>query len=203
MLDEVPKRRPHADYRDLAHPGSFGPSPIQGGLTIRAWPPGRTKTDPLSRLASSEADELDAESWADLVARCLSRVPPPSTFLISIYMLYIDHLSERIASQRRLRRIDERGGLPTECTPSRRLLVARYPPGRSLTSHSCMSFTQMAKNAWNIYDRAAVERNWKLALDEARRALVLDPQDARADVQVADLQKRLDLLLASKPAPRD
>jgi hypothetical protein len=61
----------------------------------------------------------------------------------------------------------------------------------------------MAKNAWKTDDRPAVERNWKLAIDAARRALLLDPRDARAGHEVVDLQKRLDLLLASKPAPRD
>jgi hypothetical protein len=37
------------------------------------------------------------------------------------------------------------------------------------------------------------------SMDEARRALVLDPQDARAGNEVADLQRRLDDLLTSKP----
>jgi len=38
---------------------------------------------------------------------------------------------------------------------------------------------------------------------KARRALMLDPQCARASNEVADLQKRLDLPLALKPEPRD
>ena len=32
---------------------------------------------------------------------------------------------------------------------------------------------------------------------------MLDPQDAKASSEVADLQRRLDLLLASKPEPGD
>jgi hypothetical protein len=84
-----------------------------------------------------------------------------------------------------------------------RLLVARYPRQSAAHLALCTSFTQMAKNSWQTEDRAAVERNWKLAIDEARRALVLNPQNARAGAQVADLQKRLDLLLASKPESRD
>lgn len=84
-----------------------------------------------------------------------------------------------------------------------RLLVTQYP--RPSAAHLALraSFTQMATNSWHPFDRAAVERTWKLALDEARQALVLDPQDVRAGAQVADLQKRLDLLLASQPEFRD
>jgi hypothetical protein len=60
----------------------------------------------------------------------------------------------------------------------------------------------MAKNAWSIDDRVAVERNWRLALDEARRASALDPQDTHAAGKVADLQSRLDQFLASRPEPQ-
>jgi hypothetical protein len=61
----------------------------------------------------------------------------------------------------------------------------------------------MAKNAWHPEDRTAIERNWRLALDEARRALMLDPQEPHAGSEVADLQKRLDLFLASNSESRD
>jgi hypothetical protein len=33
------------------------------------------RADPLSRLALAEADQLDAESWAELVAWCLGSGP--------------------------------------------------------------------------------------------------------------------------------
>jgi hypothetical protein len=60
------------------------------------------------------------------------------------------------------------------------------------------SFKQMAKNGWQIDDRAAIERNWRLAIDAARSALVIDPQDAYAGSEATDLQNRLDRFLASK-----
>jgi hypothetical protein len=108
-----------------------------------------------------------------------------------------------MAWQRRLGRIDDARRLADRMHAFARFLIARNP-GQPV-AHLALStaFTQMAKNAWKIDDRAAVERNWRLALEEARRALVLDPQDARAANEVADLQKRLDLLLASKPEPVD
>ena len=49
------------------------------------------------------------------------------------------------------------------------VIVARYPDqcrrAAPLPGHA---FTQRAKNAWQLDDRTAVERNWKLALEEAR-----------------------------------
>jgi hypothetical protein len=107
------------------------------------------------------------------------------------------------ASQRRSGRFDEARRAAERMDAFARLLVTRYPRQSAAHLALCASFTQMAKHSWHPFDRAAVERNWKLALDEARRALEIDPQNNRAAAQVADLQKRLDLLLASKPSPQD
>jgi hypothetical protein len=117
--------------------------------------------------------------------------------------LFMDCLSARIASQRRLGPIEEARRFAERTHALARLLVARHPDRPAAHLALCAALTQMAKNAWQTDDLAAVEQNWKLAIDEARRALVLDPQDARAVNEVANLQKRLDLLLASKPQPRD
>jgi tetratricopeptide (TPR) repeat protein len=155
---------------------------------------------PLSRLASSEAERLDAESWAELVAQCLCLRPNIDAATIQGLSWFTQSLSERIAWQRRMGGIDRAQRSTDRMHAFARLLVKRYPDQPVAHLALCESFTQRAKNAWKPFDRAVVERNWKLAIDEARRALVLDPQNARAGAQVADLQKRLDLLLASKPA---
>ncbi len=84
-----------------------------------------------------------------------------------------------------------------------RLMVTRYPLQSAAHLAMCESFKQIAKNAWHPRDPAAVEQNWRLAIEEARQAFMLDPQDARAGSEVADLQKRLDLFLASKPESKD
>ena len=136
------------------------------------------EVDPLSRLASSEADELDAESWADLVARCLSTSPAAIDFSNRVLYDFLDHLSECIASQRRSLQFDDARRSAERMHAFALLLVARYPLRPTAHLALCASFTQMAKTSWHPYDRAAIELNWRLALDEARRALVLDPQNA-------------------------
>lgn len=202
MFDEVPKDNGNpiiVIWRTLVR---LDLHQLKAGLS--SAPASRPdEVDPLAQLASSEADKLDAESWADLVARSLSTSPGAIDLTSNYIYEFLDHLSERIASQRRLGRLDQARRYADRMHAFARLLVARYP--RQSVAHLALSlsFNQMAKNAWKTDDHAAVERNWKLALDEARQALVRDPEDARASHEVADLQKRFDLLLASKPAPQD
>jgi tetratricopeptide (TPR) repeat protein len=156
--------------------------------------------DPLARLAAPEADALDAESWAELVGRCLTPGPDAVDLPDKELFLFIDYLEMRVAWQRRSGRIDEARRAAGRMHAFARLLAARSP-GRSAAHLAlCESYKQMAKNAWQpVADRAAIERNWRLAIDEARQALGLDPQDARAGSELADLQKRLDRFLASGP----
>jgi eukaryotic-like serine/threonine-protein kinase len=155
---------------------------------------------PLAQLASPEADPLDAETWAELVARSLSSGPapifPPDRHLCD----FVDHLSERIAWQRRRGRLDEARRSAGRMHAFACLMVSRYPDHSLAHLAMCQALKQMAKNASrNKNDRAAVERNSQLAIKEARHALFLDPLDSRAANEVADLQKRLDAFLASEP----
>ena len=116
------------------------------------------KAEPFSRLASSEADVLDSESWAELVARCLSSgtspVVPPDRHLCD----FMDGLSEPIALQRRLGRSDDAKRSAGRMHAFARLMVSRYP-GHSVAHVAvCQAMRQMAKNASRTKDRAAVER---------------------------------------------
>ncbi len=157
--------------------------------------------DPFTRLSSPATDSLDAENWADLVARCLNcalkPVVPPDRHLWN----FTDYLSQRIARQRRLGRIDEARRSASRVHAFARLMVLRFPGQPVAHLAMCEAFKQMAKNAWEVDDRVAVEHNWRLAIDEARRALFLDPNDTRAGSEVADLQHRIDKLVASKSSP--
>jgi hypothetical protein len=157
--------------------------------------------DPLSRLAASDVDRLVDQSWADLVARSLSLSPAATDLPYDVVRTFIGYLADRIAWQRRLGRTDEARRSARRMHAFARLLVERYPTRPVAHMALCASFTQLAKNAWKPYDRREIRRNWTLALDEARKALVLDPQDAWAGAQVADLRKRLDQFLAAQPEP--
>jgi hypothetical protein len=155
---------------------------------------------PLS-FAASDFDRLVEQSWADLVAQSLSSSLTTSDLPDDGLRTFITYLANRIALQRRLGRTDEARRSTGRMYAFARLLVARFPSRPVAHMALCDAFTQMAKNAWKPYDRRAIRRNWTLAFDEARKALVLDPQDAWAGAQVADLRKRLDQFLAAKPEP--
>jgi tetratricopeptide (TPR) repeat protein len=161
------------------------------------------EADPLLRLASSEADVLGAESWAELVARSLSSSAAPFDLSGNDAYDFIELLGHRVARQRQMGPIDEARRSTERMYAFARLLVTRYPDRAAAHLALSESYKQIAKNAWQTKDRVAVERNWKRAIDAARRALVLDPLNVRAGSEVTDLQKRLDQLLASKPERQD
>ena len=156
------------------------------------------EADPLLRLASSEADVLSAESWAELVARSLTSSPVPVDLSGNYAYDFIELLGHRVAGQRRMGRIDEARRSTERMCAFARLLLTRYPDRAATHLALSESYKHIVKNAWQTEDRAAVEQNWKLAFDAARRALVIDPLNTRAGSEVTELQRRLDLLLESK-----
>jgi tetratricopeptide (TPR) repeat protein len=157
------------------------------------------ETDPRSRLACSEADALDADGWSDLVVQSLASNPGIADLPQPVVSRFVDHLIERIAAHRRAGRIAAALRATGRMHAFARLMVTRYPE-RSISHLAlALSFAQIAKNAWQTDDRATVARNWKLALDEASRAALLDPRDARAAHEVAQLRNRLDRLASPQP----
>ena len=200
LSDEVPDGKvppENAIWRVLAR---LDLHQFHAGLPAAAGPrPGGDS--PLSRLASTDADRLDAEGWADLVFRSLNASPGALDLSGDQAHGFIEALNERLAWRRRLGRIDDARRYADRMLAFGRLLVARHPDRPAAHLALSAAFKQVAKNAWHPFDRPVVERNWRLAIHEARRALVLDPRDARAGKEVADLQKRLDLLTKPKPKP--
>jgi hypothetical protein len=71
------------------------------------------------------------------------------------------------------------------------LLVTRHP--RQPAAHLALSeaYIQINKNAWQVYDWAAIDRNLRLSLDAALQAQVLDPDSELARFKVDGLQRRL------------
>jgi hypothetical protein len=97
-----------------------------------------------------------------------------------------------MAWMRRSGKIDEAIRYGDRMVAFAQFIAARCP--RESASHVLLSeaFTQVAKNAWQSDDRAAIERNWKLALGCAHQALDIDPRDVHAAAQAADIALRLD-----------
>jgi serine/threonine protein kinase len=162
-----------------------------------------SELDPLSQLAALDLNSLADQRWAELVAESLGLSPAAIDPPYDIVRTFIKCLGDRIAWQRRLGRTDGAQRSTRRMHAFARLLVERYPTQPAAHMALCASFTQMAKNSWTPYDRRAIRRNWTLAVEQARRALVLDPQDAWAGAQVADLRKRLDQFLAAKAEPAE
>ena len=53
------------------------------------------------------------------------------------------------------------------------------------------AYAQFGKNAWQVDDRAAVERNLRLSVDATQRALALDPDNDVARKALALREGRL------------
>ena len=89
----------------------------------------------MSRLASSEADTLDEESWAELVARSLSSSRAAIDLTDSYLFDFVGQLSERTSLRNAAwAGSTRRGGPPSECTPSPAFLSHGIQAGRPLTS---------------------------------------------------------------------
>jgi hypothetical protein len=114
----------------------------------------------------------------------------------------IQSLCQTAASELRAVKLDEAGRAVERIHALAKLIAARYPSRPEAHLALGAAFVQRAKNAWQVDDRGAIERNWKLALHEARQALLLDPQNALARRDVTELQRRLNDLLTPQREPR-
>jgi hypothetical protein len=148
-----------------------------------------------SRLLLAESDPILVEELALRVMEVRRSVPAAdgvdATEESEIALRLSGSLCTRAAQQRRLGRLDKARQTADQLHALARLLVARHPDQPAAHLALSLSFAQFAKNAWRTDDRASVKRNRKLALDAASQALSLNPQNARARDEVADLQRRL------------
>jgi eukaryotic-like serine/threonine-protein kinase len=154
----------------------------------------------MEQFPPQEFEGLAAEDWARKVAAVLSStrstVSTDPTLESESGSRFIQSLSERAGSERRTSKLDDARRTADRIHALAKLMVARYPDQPAAHLSLAAAFQQRAKNAWRFDDRGAVKRYLELALDEARQALVLDPQNARADGDVTELQRRLNDLLA-------
>ena len=157
------------------------------------------ETDPLSRLISPEADNLSAEDWASVVIQLFPVNPtsggiPPALdpAMIGICPSLRVAPPGNATTAVSIRPV----GSPTVCMLSPVDWPVRYPNQAAAHWAVSQAYIQIYKNAWQTDDRAAVERYLKLAVEAARHAVVLDPDNAIARRHLGACQKRLDNLLS-------
>jgi serine/threonine protein kinase len=149
-----------------------------------------------------ELESLAADEWAQRFIPLLDSTSrtdnkDPTLKAESEYRL-IQSLSGRASSERRTAKIDDARRTTDRINALAKLMLARYPDQPAAHLALKEAFKQRAKDAWQLDDRGAVERNWKLALAEARQALVLDPKNVHARHDVPDLERRLNDLIVPK-----
>lgn len=156
----------------------------------------------LSRIHWESSERGADADWARRAVELLNlsrdvedRVPTQEAE--AVYLLQ-DLLSERASHQRRSDKLEDARRTADQMHAFARLLVSKHPDQSSAHLALSLAFKQFAKDAWQIKDRSAIERTWKLALEEARQALHFDPQDARARREVIALQRRLEDLVGQQ-----
>ncbi len=152
------------------------------------------------RFSPRELEGLAAEDWAQRVTALLCSSPgtesmdPRQEFEI-VHRL-IEPFEVRAASQCHAGKLEEARRTADRLHALAQILVRRYPDKPAAHLSLSKAFQQKVKNAWRLEDRAAIERNLKLALAEARQALFLDPQNVQVRQEVSVLKQRLNDLLA-------
>ena len=125
-------------------------------------------------------DHLTANEWADRVVQSMSSTSGADRMRHleseAGYWFIFQSLCASAAAERRTAKLDDARRTVDRIHALAKLLLARYP--EQAAAHLCLSeaFSQRAKNAWRSDDRVAIERNLRLALDESRQALRLDPR---------------------------
>ena len=159
--------------------------------------------DPEKRISRREVARLTDDSWAEVASQALHATAGPSldpTQLAQIGLEWALRLTAA-AEYRHSNKLDEARRKADQMLALARLLVARFPNEPAAHLALGETYMQFSKNAWQIHDRAAIERNLRLAIDATQHALNLDPKHALARVLMEQRQQRLKNLLEPKRAP--
>jgi tetratricopeptide (TPR) repeat protein len=153
--------------------------------------------DPLSKLSSPDANRVTATAWAELAVDALSPANQ-STRLheLRVELFVCHHLATTASQLRRLGRLDEAKLVADRLLAFGRLVVNRYPD--SPDTHLVLSeaYIQLNKNAWQINDWPAIQRNLELAIEVNRQALSLDPNHEVARSFMEQRQRKLKKFLS-------
>jgi tetratricopeptide (TPR) repeat protein len=146
----------------------------------------------------SESDGHGVEEW-DRDAVTILRLNPivedrGLAGLAESGFLFQKAASDRASHWRRARKVDLARRIVGRMHRFAQLLVATCPAYPSAHLACSEALRQSAKEAFEPFDRGAVQRHWESALAEATKAQLLNPDDKRAKGEVAALRRRLDRL---------
>ena len=159
------------------------------------------------RFSLQEIDHLNVEDWADRVAKLLSSIfatdsMRPLKECLAGYWFIGNALCRKAAAERHAGDSMALAGQSTGFDALAKLLVARYPDDAIAHLCLCDALSERANNAWRTHDRVAIERNWRLALDETRQVVRLNPHNATAESLAIKLQQGLNDLLEPRKEDR-
>jgi tetratricopeptide (TPR) repeat protein len=154
---------------------------------------------PDSRLSSSASDDLSATAWANLAAASLHLGDQSVSAKLreaKVAFWFEQGLGGIAADQRRRGRFDQARKTADRLLAFGRLVVERNPNDPLAYIVLADAFDQAHKNAWRpTEDRPAIELNLRRAIEAARHALDLAPEDEVARHWTERLQGKLfDLL---------
>jgi hypothetical protein len=158
-------------------------------------------SDALSALASGRCNRLAARAWAELVASAIpqaARAPIDLAKTEATACCVCNMLSLDAADFRRLHQLDEANRTVDRLFALSSLLVERQPKKPAGHLALAAAYEQFCKNAWQIPDRADIQRNLELAVGETRRALELDPYNDTAAFLLNRRQQKLNDLRGPK-----
>jgi hypothetical protein len=152
-------------------------------------------TAPLSKLKAPTDASQRPEEWATLVAQVLCRegraasAGAPSSEAEDALNVTI-RLFTIATSLRRMKDINRVRHMTEHVLALGKHMVAKHPGEPA--SHLVLSqaYAWFAKNGYMTEDHANIEPNLQLALDAARRALILDPENEFAQRTVSSLQRK-------------
>ena len=150
-------------------------------------------------IASSEDEHLTAERWAERAAGALHSAAAFDTTparASDAGFRFVLHMGALASEQRRSGKLDLARRTTDRIHALGKLLIVRYPDQAFGHLAASEAFLQYHKNAWQTDDRAGIEQNLKLALQESLLALTLDPKNEIARFHVEARRRRLKDLLA-------
>ncbi len=160
--------------------------------------------DPLSRLASREADRFSPRIWAETASDALR---PPALANEDPHshceagVILCSFLSGTASQLRHLRKFDEARRVADRMLELARLLVEEYPNRPDVHLALGDAYNEFSKHAWRPPEAwDAIESNLIKAIDATKQALELNPDDSRARFFLEQRRERLAKALKDKLA---